>query len=94
MGRCAGSTGRRIRDTLLDNVDTSSASMNGSQPEEGGGGRADDREHRTDVQQDTNPTERPEPLDKDDEPPGKTSAVQAGAAWDKAQLNGQGNSSQ
>lgn len=42
------------------------------------------------VKQDADLSERPEQLDEDDEPPGKASAVQAGAAWDKARVNGQG----
>ncbi|CAL5222015.1 g4305 [Coccomyxa viridis] len=85
----ASSSGRRIRDTLLDNVDTSSASRDDSQAQDAGEGRADDRKNGMRVKQDADLSERPEQLDEDDEPPGKASAVQAGAAWDKARVNGQ-----
>ena len=43
--------------------------------------------------EDANLSGQPQALDEAKEPSGKASAVQAGAAWDKARLNGQGASS-
>lgn len=78
---------------MLDNVDTSSSSRDDSQAPNAADERADARKDGVRANQDINPSGRPQPLDEDDEPPGKASAVQAGAAWDKARSNGQGISS-
>ena len=89
--RClAGSSSRRIRDTLLDNVDTGSASRLVSQAEDAGI-QAEIEQDRANAKRDVRDSEQPRSVHEEkSEPSGKTSAIQAGAAWDKARLGGQG----
>jgi len=90
LSNCAGNSGRKIRDTLLDNVDPSSASSDDREAREPERGAADRQNGARFGQDGPNVPEQPRSSSEDDQPPGNSSAVQTGAAWDKARLNGQG----
>ena len=86
-----GSSGRRIRDTLLDNVDTASAAGNEGDAQENDRAAAKPQNGAEPMVEDLEVPEQPRSAPQDERPAGKASAVQAGAAWDKARLNGRGD---
>ena len=88
---CAGSSGRRIRDTLLDNVDTASAAGNEGDAQENAMAAAKPQNGAEPMVEEFEVPEQPRSAPQDERPAGKASAVQAGAAWDKARPNGRGD---
>ena len=75
---------------MLDNVDPSSTSSNDREAGGARKGAVDEQNGASFRQDEPEVPEQPRSSSEDDQPPGNPSAVQTGAAWDKARLNGQG----